>query len=71
MNFRDTWKFNVAAYRLARILEIDMVPPSIERKVNGKSAAVTWWLDNCMMESDRVKKKLEAPSPGVRRSRAA
>src|SRR5881296_2857562 len=53
MNFRDTWKFNVAGYRLAQILEIDMVPPSVERKVNGKSAAVTWWLDNSMMEVDR------------------
>src|SRR5689334_21149235 len=61
MNFRDTWKFNVAAYRLARILEIDMIPPSVERKVNGKSAAVTWWLDNSMMEVDRIKKKLESP----------
>jgi hypothetical protein len=61
MNFRDTWKFNVAAYRLGKILEIDMIPPSIERKVNGKSAAVTWWLDNSMMEVDRIKKKLESP----------
>ena len=61
MNFRDTWKFNVAGYRLAKILEIDMIPPSVERKVNGKSAAVTWWLDNSMMEVDRIKKKLESP----------
>jgi hypothetical protein len=61
MNFRDTWKFNVAAYRLGRILELDMIPPSVERKVNGKPAAVTWWLDNSMMEVDRIKKKLDAP----------
>jgi hypothetical protein len=61
MNFRDTWKFNVAGYKLAQILEIDMIPPSIERRVNGKSAAVTWWLDNSMMEVDRIKKKLESP----------
>ena len=44
MNFRDTWKFNVAAYRLGRILELDMIPTSVERKVNGKSAAVTMHL---------------------------
>ena len=62
INFRDTWKFNVAAYRLARILDIgDMVPPSVERKVEGTSCAVTWWIDNTMMEVDRKKKKLEAP----------
>jgi hypothetical protein len=61
-NFRDTWKYNVAAYRLARILGIgDMVPVSIERNVSGTSSAVTWWIDNSMMEVDRRKKHLEAP----------
>lgn len=62
MNFRDTWKFNVAAYRLACILGIgDMVPPSIERNVSGNTSAVTWWIDNSMMEVDRRKKHLEPP----------
>jgi len=62
MNFRDTWRYNVAAYRLARILGIgDMVPPSIERSVSGNSSAVTWWIDNSMMEIDRRKKHLDAP----------
>jgi len=62
MNFHDTWKYNVAAYRLARILGIgDMVPPSIERNVSGNTSAVTWWIDNSMMEVDRRKKHAEAP----------
>jgi len=61
INFRDTWKFNVAAYRLGRILELDMIPPSIERKVNGTSCAVSWWIDNSMMEIDRKKKGLASP----------
>ena len=62
MNFRDTWKFNIAASRLSRILGIDdMIPVSVERKVSGKSAAITWWVDDSMMEVDRIKKKLEAP----------
>jgi hypothetical protein len=61
MNFKDTWKFNVAAYRLGRVLELDMIPVSIERKVNGNACAVTWWVDNAMMESERLKKKQEAP----------
>ena len=61
LNFRDKWEFNVAAYRLGRVLGLDMIPPSIERKVNGNSCAVTWWIDNSMMEVDRQKKKLSAP----------
>ena len=31
LNFVDSWRYNVAAYRLDRLLEIDMTPPSVER----------------------------------------
>jgi hypothetical protein len=63
LNFRDTYKFNIAGYRLARLLGLeDMVPVSIERKVAGQSAAVTWWIDDVMMdEGARLKNKLTAP----------
>ncbi|HYW41373.1 MAG TPA: hypothetical protein VE959_00870 [Bryobacteraceae bacterium] len=62
MNFVDSWRYNVAAHRLGRLLEIgDMIPVSVERKVNGQSCAVTWWIDDTMMEIDRKKKNLESP----------
>ena len=62
LNFRDTWKFNVAGYRLAILLGLDdMVPPSVERNVAGKTSAVTWWIDNGIMEIDRKKKKIPIP----------
>ena len=35
-NFRDTWRYNVAAYRLDRLLEFGMIPPSVERIYNSK-----------------------------------
>ena len=58
MNFRDSYKYNVAAYRIAKLMNLDMVPPSVERKVGGKSAAITWWVDDVMMtELDRYKSK--------------
>lgn len=63
LNFRDTYKFNIAAYRLDRMLGMHMIPVSVERKVGGKAAAVTWWVDDViMMELDRrVKKKIDPP----------
>ena len=45
MNFRDCYKFNVAACELDKLLELNMVPVSVERKV-GNMAAVTWWVDD-------------------------
>lgn len=61
LNFRDSWTFNVAGYELAKLLQLNMVPPYVERKVNGQSAAVSWWIDDAMMERDRLRKKLRAP----------
>ncbi len=62
MNFRDCYKFNVAAYELDKLLDLNMVPVSVERKV-GNMAAVTWWVDDfLMMELERKKKKIEPPN---------
>ena len=61
LNFRDTWKFNVAGYELAKMLELNMVPPYVERRVNGGPASMSWWVNDTMMEQDRVQKKLLPP----------
>jgi len=59
MNFRDCYKFNVAAYELDKLLNLNMVPVSVERKV-GDMAAVTWWVDDAWMtDLERMKKKIE------------
>jgi hypothetical protein len=64
LNFRDTWKFNVAGYELAKMLELNMVPPYVERRVNGGPASLSWWVNDTMMEQDRVQKKLTPPDIG-------
>jgi len=63
-NFKDTWKFNIAAWKLARLLGIDdMMPPYVERKFKGDGASYSWWVDNVMMdEEDRTKKNVTAPN---------
>jgi hypothetical protein len=61
LGFRDSYKFNMAAYELAKLLDLDMVPPSVERKVGGNGAAVTWWINDTMMETDRLKQKIQPP----------
>ena len=64
LNFKDTYRFNIAGYRLARLLGIETVPMSVERNVNGKVAAVTWWVDDVQMdEKERLKRKSMGPNP--------
>ena len=65
LNFKDTYKFNIAAWKLARLLGIDdMMPPYVERKYMGQPASFSWYVDNDMMdEQERLSKKLMAPDP--------
>jgi len=64
LNFKDTYRFNIAGYRLARLLGINVVPMSVERIVNGNVAAVTWWVDDVQMdEKERLKRKTMGPKP--------
>jgi hypothetical protein len=61
-NFIDSWRYNVAAFQLAELLGIgDMMPVTVERKWQGKSGALVWWIDKLMDEDERYKKKVEAP----------
>jgi len=64
LNFKDTYRFNIAAYRLARLLGLTVVPMSVERTVDGNVAAVTWWVDDVQMdERERLKRKAMGPKP--------
>ena len=64
VNFKDSYRYNIAAYRLSLLLGLDNVPMSVERVVDRKPAAVTWWLDDVMMEEgDRRKKQTYGPNP--------
>ena len=64
-NFRDSWTFNVAAYRIDRLLGLGMVPVSVERRWKSTPAAYSWWLDDVMLdEGERLKKKISPPNLG-------
>jgi len=61
-NFVDSYKYNIAAYRLAEMLGIDyMLPVYVERKWRGRTGSLSWWLPVKMDEAERLEKKLSAP----------
>jgi hypothetical protein len=61
-DFRDFYGYNIAAYRLARLLGYDdLVPVSIERVWKGKRGALTWWVDKKWDEDERLKEGVQPP----------
>jgi hypothetical protein len=64
LNFRDSYHFNIAAYGLAQLLGIgNMVPVTVERKWEGRTGSLAWWIDWKWDETARMKQGLHPPDP--------
>ncbi len=64
IDLRDSWRYNVAAYRLDRLLGLGMVPVTVERRDELREASFTWWVDDFLMdEKTRLRKKAASPDP--------
>ena len=66
INFRDFYFYNIAAYRVAVLLDLDNVPMSVRRNVRGQPSAVTWWVDDIAMdEGERIAQRTFGPNPAA------
>jgi hypothetical protein len=63
MNFQDSWKFEIAAYEVDKIIGLGMVPTTLERTYRGETGSVQFWIEDAMTEGERLQKKLQPPSP--------
>lgn len=63
LRFADHYRYNIAAWRLASLLGLGaMMPATVERQVEGKRGALSWWVDDVMMdEAEREAKNLQPP----------
>ncbi len=61
--FRDDYAFEVAAYRLSRLLGLDLVPPAVQRNLYGQPVSLQIWVEDTFMEKDRRERQLEHPDP--------
>jgi hypothetical protein len=66
LDFHDSYRNNVAAYRLDRLIGLGMVPVTVVRDDGTLPASFTWWVDDVVMdEKARHLKKIPVPAPDV------
>ncbi|HYM08313.1 MAG TPA: hypothetical protein VEU11_17305 [Terriglobales bacterium] len=64
LGFVDSYRYNIAAFRLAELLGLDdIVPVYVERKWKGDSGSLSWWLPVKMDEKERIAQKVSVPDP--------
>jgi hypothetical protein len=62
LQFQDSWRTEVAAYELDKLIGLGMVPATVERSYNGKRGSLQYWVDSAMTEQTRLQKKMNPPN---------
>jgi hypothetical protein len=61
--FWESYKSEVAAYELDRLLGLDMVPPTVERRIEGNLVSVQLWVEGCRAIREVDQKAPHDPAP--------
>ena len=58
LNFKDSFRYERAAYLLDRLLGLGMVPVTVLRRVQGKEGALVAWVEDAITEQERLRLEL-------------
>ncbi len=59
--FLEGWQYEIAAYRLDKLIGLNMIPPAVEREFNGKPGALIYWITSEYSLLDLMEKKIPIP----------
>ncbi len=60
---RDSYRHEIAAYELDRMLGLDIVPPCVERKIGSRTGSLCFWVEGSMTEAERREQGLQSSDP--------
>ncbi len=60
--FIEGWKWEIAAYRLNKHFELNMVPPTVERRFQGNRGSCQLWVESEMSLKRKEENKIKTPS---------
>ena len=59
----DSYKYELAAYELNKLLDLNIVPPAVEREIESIKGSLQQYIKNFIRESDRKRKNIDPPDP--------
>ena len=62
LQFQDSWRTEVAAYELDKLIGLGMVPATVLRTVDGKQGSMQFFVDSVMDGEGLNKKKIQPPN---------
>ena len=55
---------DIAAYEIGKLLGLSSIPPSVERRFDGRKSAFTWWIDDAVTLADMKSRGMKQPDMG-------
>jgi hypothetical protein len=59
MNESDRYQYEMAAYKLDRLIGLDMVPVTVLRSIKGKQGALQFWIEGALSVREILQQKLQ------------
>lgn len=63
--FQDSWRTEVAAYELDKLIGLGIVPATVKRTYENTAGSLQLWVVSKMDEETRVKQKIQPPDPAA------
>lgn len=60
--FMESWRWEIAAYRLDKYLGLNMVPPTVEKRFRGDLGSCQLWIDTMMSLKEKYENDVKTPS---------
>jgi hypothetical protein len=58
----EGWQYEIAAYRMDKLLGLNMVPPTVEREFKGEKGSLQLWMTFEMSDLERMDQNIQVPS---------
>ena len=61
MGHLEGWQYEIAAYEMDKLLDLNLIPPTVERKFKGKPGSLQFWVKSEFSELDVFEQKMGIP----------
>ena len=60
--FLEGWRYEIAAYRMDKLLGLNMIPPTVERELKGKKGSLQYWVTAEFSLLEVMEENIKMPS---------
>lgn len=60
--YLEGWNYEIAAYRMDKLIGLNMVPPTVEKRFQGDRGSCQFWVESMMSLKQKEEQKIKTPS---------